>query len=152
MSAVDEICSTKPVEEWQSKSKAASRGMSCLDDLDHIANMETMLEQLRGQLSKDGSSQLRRIIGNIENPETSKRMKPISLSELNTADLCFIIAVLLERRLSLVSAENEGLRMAIRVAYHRIAKLEQETGISSRQTKKKDCECNAEKSTTNDNV
>uniref|UniRef100_A0A915B3K2 Uncharacterized protein n=1 Tax=Parascaris univalens TaxID=6257 RepID=A0A915B3K2_PARUN len=152
MSAGDEISSTEPTDEWQSKSKAAKRGVSCLGDLDHIINMETMLEQLRGQLSKDGTSQLRRIIGNIDNPGTSKRMKPISLSELNTADLCFIIAVLLERRLSLVSAENEGLRMAIRVAYNRIAKLEQEIGISSRQTKKKDREGNDARSTANDNV
>ncbi|KHN80496.1 hypothetical protein Tcan_17087 [Toxocara canis] len=126
MANMDEMSSAEVVEKWLNNPMGRKREL-CFIELDRLSNMQIMLEHLRTHLSKDGSSQLKRLIGNIDNPQGSKRMKPISLSELNTADLCLIIAIMLERRLNVVDKENERLKLALEKANQRISKLERET-------------------------
>ncbi|VDK48483.1 unnamed protein product [Anisakis simplex] len=121
------------VEDWLAFAKSRQTSESVFpneialeEDKTVLRNMQEMLDHLHAHLSKDGHSQLKRLVGNLHNPEQSKRMKPVSLGELNTADLCFIIAIMFEQRLRFVDAENAELRILLERAHHRIGRLEVE--------------------------
>lgn len=76
------------------------------------------------QISRNGNSQLQRLINNIDNPEKSKPMKAVSLGELNTADLHFIIVAILERRMVTCEEQNDALKRSLKKALRRIDELE----------------------------
>ncbi|VDM96461.1 unnamed protein product [Thelazia callipaeda] len=99
-------------------------------EIDYMQNIKAMLEKLSSQVSKDGNSQLQRLINNIENPEKTKPVKAISLGELNTVDLYFIIIAILERRIITCEEENDALKEALKKAFRRITTLEEQAGIS----------------------
>lgn len=104
-------------------------------DVDYMFNIKSMLDKVETQISKDGKSQLQRLINNIDNPDKSKPMKAVPLSELNTVDLYFIIVALLERRVITCMEENDALKEALKKALHRISILERRSGLGRRSSK-----------------
>lgn len=77
------------------------------------------------QISRDGNSQLQRLINNIDNPEKTKPMKAVSLGELNTVDLYFIVVAILERRIITCEEQNDALKKSLKKAQRKIARLEE---------------------------
>ncbi|EFO20835.1 hypothetical protein LOAG_07659 [Loa loa] len=97
---------------------------SSASEIDYMQNIKTMLESSSSQISRNGNSQLQRLINNIDNPEKTKPMKAVSLGELNTVDLYFIIVAILERRIITCEEQNDALKKSLKKALRRIAKLE----------------------------
>uniref|UniRef100_A0A915PY41 Uncharacterized protein n=1 Tax=Setaria digitata TaxID=48799 RepID=A0A915PY41_9BILA len=97
-------------------------------EIDYMQNIKSMLEKLSSQISQDGNSQLQRLINNIDNPEKTKPMKAVSLGELNTVDLYFIIVAILERRIVTCEEQNDALKKALKKALRRITELEDLVG------------------------
>ncbi|KAL4003357.1 hypothetical protein ACH3XW_7280 [Acanthocheilonema viteae] len=93
-------------------------------EIDYMQNIKAMLEKSSSQISQDGNSQLQRLINNIDNPEKTKPMKAVSLGELNTVDLYFIIVAILERRIITCEEQNDILKRSLKKALRRIAELE----------------------------
>ncbi|VDK86201.1 unnamed protein product [Litomosoides sigmodontis] len=93
-------------------------------EIDYVQNIKAMLEKSSSQISRDGNSQLQRLINNMDNPEKSKPMKTVSLGELNTADLYFIIVAILERRVITCEEQNDTLKRSLKKALRRINELE----------------------------
>lgn len=99
-------------------------------------------------MSKDGNSQLQRLINNIDNPEKGKPMKAVSLGELNTVDLYFIIVAIMERRVITCEEENDALKEALKKALKRIAVLENQVGINRHPRKDSKMEDSSKASTS----
>ncbi|VDK28171.1 unnamed protein product [Gongylonema pulchrum] len=116
-------------------------------EVDYMHNIKTMLEKLSTQVSKDGNSQLQRLINNIDNPEKSKPMKAVSLGELNTVDLYFIIVAILERRVITCEEENDALKKALKKALRRITVLEEKLGVPNCSGKESKMENSSKAST-----
>ncbi|CAG9537648.1 unnamed protein product [Cercopithifilaria johnstoni] len=93
-------------------------------EIDYMQNIKAMLENSSPQISRNGNSQLQRLINNIDNPQKSKPMKAISLGELNTVDLYFIVVSILERRIITCEERNDALKRSLKKALRRIAELE----------------------------
>ncbi|KAK6102660.1 Uncharacterized protein BM_BM17433 [Brugia malayi] len=93
-------------------------------EIDYMQNIKAMLEKSSSQISRNGNSQLQRLINNIDNPEKTKPMKAVSLGELNTVDLHFIIVAILERRIITCEEQNDALKKSLKKALRKIAKLE----------------------------
>ncbi|MCP9258240.1 hypothetical protein DINM_002745 [Dirofilaria immitis] len=87
---------------------------SSTTDIDYVQNIKAMLEKSSSQISQDGNSQLQRLINNIDNPEKTKPMKAVSLSELNTVDLYFLIVTILERRIVSCEEQNDALKKSLK--------------------------------------
>uniref|UniRef100_A0A0R3S1J3 Uncharacterized protein n=1 Tax=Elaeophora elaphi TaxID=1147741 RepID=A0A0R3S1J3_9BILA len=97
-------------------------------EIDYMQNIKAMLEKSSAQISRDGNSQLQRLINNIDNPEQTKPMKAVSLGELNTVDLYFIIVAILERRIITCEEQNDALKRSLKKALRRISELEDLVG------------------------
>lgn len=126
----------------------ASSTTSSGSEVDYMQNIKAMLEKLSTQVSKDGNSQLQRLINNIDNPEKGKPMKAVSLGELNTVDLYFIIVAIMERRVITCEEENDALKEALKKALKRIAVLENQVGINRHSRKDSKMEDSSKASTS----
>ncbi|VDN52843.1 unnamed protein product [Dracunculus medinensis] len=128
MSSKDKVPS--PTPSLSSSSSASSTA----DDINYSRNIKRMLNHLKDQISKDGKSQLQRLLGNIDNPQESKPMKGVSLGELNSADLYFIIVAIIERRVIPFKIENRSLKIELKNMKERIVALEDQImGINRRR-------------------
>lgn len=63
-------------------------------------------------------------------------MKAVSLGELNTVDLYFIVVAILERRIITYEEQNDALKRSLKKALRRIAQLEDLIGNVEEASKK----------------